>query len=68
MEKPDFPGGAVDGNLPADARDAGSIPQAEEHLSPRATTLDAVHLEPVLHERSHCSEKPMDHNRVALTH
>ena len=63
MKKPDFPGGAVDKNRPADARDTGSIPHAEEQLSPRATTIDAVHLEPVLHKRTQCSEKPMDHNK-----
>ena len=43
----DFPGGAVDKNLPANAGDTGSdlwsgkIPRAAEQLSPCATTAEA---------------------------
>ena len=52
----DFPGGAVEKNLPANAGDTGSIPgqeskvpQATRHLGPLTTAT-----EPVL-----CNEKPL---------
>ena len=39
------------------------IPHTKEQLSPRAELLKPVHLEPVLHNRSHCNEKPRHHHK-----
>ena len=54
----DFPGGAVDGNLPANAGDMGSIPgprrfHATEQLSQLATIT-----EPVLYSLGAMTTKP----------
>ena len=45
----------------------GSIPdwtgaQELQLLSPHSVTTEAKSLEPVLHKKSHCSEKPVRHN------
>ena len=59
-----FPGGAVVGNLPANAGDTGSspsgrIPHAAEQLGPWATIAEPAHLEPVLrNKRGRDSERP----------
>ena len=64
-----FPGGAVDKNLPANARDKGSVsgpgrfhtPWSREACAPQF--LKPAHLEPVLHnQRSHYKEKYTYHN------
>ena len=61
----DFPGGTVDKNLPANAGCRDSIPgPGRPHVewSSQAHVphlLKPMHLEPVLHKRSHCSEKPV---------
>ena len=39
------------------------IPHTKEQLSPRAKLLKPVHLEPVLHNRSRCNDKPKHHHR-----
>ena len=66
----------MDKNLPANARDIGSIPSGEiphsmEQINPMCHNyralmpqlLKAIYLEPVLHnERKPCNEKPMHHN------
>ena len=72
----DFPGGPVAKNSPANGGDMGSIPDLETkiphttgQLSPCAHLLKALHLDPVLHKRSHSSEKPAHRSwRVAPTH
>ena len=46
-----LPGGTVDKNLPANAQDTGSI-FAAGHLSPCATAVKRLCLEPVLHKGS----------------
>ena len=63
---PDFPGDPVFKNLPADAGDEGWIPglgkshmPRTRQLSPFTTTTEPTRLEPMLHKRSHRSEKPM---------
>ena len=60
-----FPGGAVVGNLPANAGDtgfepwSGRIPHAAEQLGPWATTTEPARLEPVLRNGGgHDSERP----------
>ena len=70
-----FPGGPAR-NLPVSAGDTSSIPAlgikipqaAWQRLNPRASTAEATHLEPVLHNRrSHRNEKPAHCNwRAAL--
>ena len=73
-----FPGGPMVKNLPANARDEGSIsgsgttiPNAVEQLSLCATTTESMNhnyrsphaLEPVFHnQRSHSKEQPMHCN------
>ena len=61
----DFPGAPVVKNLPANAGDMGSIPgPGRSHMlwddwaHPPATCT----LEPVLHEKSHHSERPAHHD------
>ena len=42
----------------------GGIPHAVNKLSPRGATTEAVHLEPVLYNKtSYCSEQPAHHDR-----
>ena len=65
-----LPGGTVDKYLPANAGDLGSNPGLRGFRMHGATksfaTTTEPHvlqlLEPVLHERSHCNEKPMHCN------
>ena len=64
-----FSGGSVVNNLPANAGDAGSIPDLGRfhilwgNLACLQQLLKLVYLKPVLHsKRSHCNEKPMDCN------
>ena len=67
--KQGFPGGAVVGNLPANAGDTGSHPglggshMPQSNLGPWATTAEPVRLEPVLrNKRGHDSERPAHHD------
>ena len=64
-----FPGGPVVKNWPANGGDMGSIPDLETkiphtmgQLSSCAHLLKPLQLDPVLHKRSHSSEKPARHN------
>ena len=65
----DFPGGAVDKYLPANAGDTGlspglerfDVPQRNQAYAPQL--LKPPSLDPVLHnKRSHCNEKPTRYN------
>ena len=71
-----LPGGAVVKNLPAKAGDMSSTPglgrshmpqsneaRASQLLSLRTTTTEPACLEPVLHKRSHCNERPVHRNQ-----
>ena len=60
----DFPGGPVDKNPSANAGDMGSIPDLGNFTSRGATTeaCSPRACAPVLHKRSHSSEKPARHS------
>ena len=69
----DLPGGPVVKNLPANARDAGSIPGPGRSHMPQLLSsssrpcklqlLKPEHLQPMLsNKRSHCNEKPAHHD------
>ena len=63
-----FPGDTLDKNLPANATATEPTSRnCEPHnaiAEPTCTTTEArVHLQPVLHGRSHHSEKPEYHNK-----
>ena len=64
----DFPGGPMVKNTPANGGDIASIPDREDPTCHTATktmhhNYSACALEPMVHNmRSHCSEKPGQHN------
>ena len=66
-EAQDFPGGAVDESLPANARNIVRFPvrfPCSKATKPMPKQLPQLsHLEPVLlNKRSHCNEKTKHHN------
>ena len=74
-QKQDFPSGPGVKHLPANAGDTGSTPgQGRSHMPwsnevHMPQVLKPACLEPMLHKRSHCNEKPTHGNwRVAPAH